>query len=382
MKKYVGFIFIVSILFSVQAKAFETDDAYNRQIMANKVFYQADKIKDNKLTEADGGSWDKYKHLDANTDAVVSRDEFFEGVELPYPRWDGEVQRNIVCKRVGDAAVLLDIYAPLVKKYDKAPVFYYTHGGGWSGGTKEITDGVRPLFEALSKEGFVCVSVMYRLVKMHDPKDPVLMRDCAVDCRDGLRFLEKHETELGLDMDRVVVFGSSAGGHLAQLLTWSDPDDFAGDPILMPYKVELAAGVSWFGPCDFRDPKWSVSDGVKDKFAPDFWAARITKVEGKSIFDHPDEKTRAMLAEVSPVVYLSKNSAPLLHMHGDQDAVISRKQAYHLKEQAAAVGAPVEIQMVKGAGHGWWNKNIEPSRKEAEQMTVDYILKQVAGISE
>ena len=365
----------------VAANSFETDDAYNRRIMANKAFYQADKTRDYKLTEADGASWGKYKPLDTNVDEVVSFDEFLASAYLLYPQWDGEVQRNIVCKRVGDAAVLLDIYAPLVKKYEKAPVFYYTHGGGWSGGTKEITDGVRPLFEALSKEGFACVSVMYRLVKMHDPNDPVLMRDCAVDCRDGLRFLKKHEVELGIDMDKVVIFGSSAGGHLAQLLTWSGPDDFAGDPMLAPYRVEMAAGVSWFGPCDFRDPKWSVSDGVKDKFAPDFWAARITKPDGKSIFDHPDEKTKAMLAEVSPVVYLSKDSAPLLHLHGDQDNVISLTQAYHLKEQAAALGAPVEVRIIKGASHGWWNKDIDPDRDTIEQASVDFILRHAASAS-
>ncbi len=379
---FAGLVGLIALTASICMGALETDDAYNRNVRANGVFNKADTDKDRVLTPADGDAWTKYGSLDANADGSVSYDEFLAAVELPALEWPGEVQRNVVCKRVGDETVLLDIYAPLVKKYEKAPVFYYTHGGGWSGGTKEITDGVRPLFEALSKEGFVCVSVMYRLVKMWDPQDPVLIRDGVVDCHDGLRFLKKHEAELGIDMNRVIVFGSSAGGHLAQLLTWSDPDDFVGDPSLADYKVKVAAGVSWFGPCDFRDPKWFVSEGVKDKFAPDHWAGRITKPEGKSIYDHPDAKTKAMLAEVSPVVYLSKDSAPLLHLHGDQDNVISLTQAYHLKEQAEAVGAPVEVRIVKGASHGWWNPGIEPSREENEQASVDYILKQVGRISE
>ncbi len=375
---YIGWV-TFTVFASVQAKTFETDDAANRRVMVGNAFYEADKTHDYKLTEADGGGWSEYGSLDANADGKVTFEEFDAGAELPCPEWDGEVRRNIVYKRVGEEVLLLDIYPPMVRKYKKAPVFYYTHGGGWSGGRKEITNEVRPLFEALSREGFVCVGVMYRVVKMWKPEDPNLMRDCVVDCRDGLRFLKKHEAELGIDMDRVAVFGSSAGGHLAQLLAWSGPDDFAGDPSLAAYKVKPVAGVSWFGPCDFRDTKLFVSEKVKDKFAPDHWARRITKPEGEFNYKFADEKTKRMIKEVSPVCWLKSNSAPLLHIHGDEDAVISLEQAKHLKKQAKSRRAAVEVEIVEGAGHGWWNKGIEPNRETIEQASVDFILRHAAS---
>ena len=363
---------------SASVLAFETDDAGNRQVMANEVFYKANTVHDYKLKPDDGAAWDTYASLDADANGEVSFAEFLAGADLPYPGWDGEVTRNIIYKRVGDETLLLDVYEPLVKKYKKAPVFYYTHGGGWTGGRKELTGAEQPLFEMLSREGFVCVSVMYRLVKMWNPEDPVLMRDGVVDCRDGLRFLKKHQDELGIDADRIVVFGSSAGGHIAQLLTLSAEDDFLGDPALAGYKVKPIAGISWFGPSDCRDTKLFVTEGLEDKFAPDHWAKRITKAPTFS-YASADARTRQMIEEVSPVCYLKKQSVPLLHIQGDQDDIISPNHAHHLQRMAQACGAPVQIQMVKGAGHGWWAPGIDPDRKAVERMTVEFALKQAGG---
>jgi acetyl esterase/lipase len=358
----------------MEASAFTTDDAKNRRVMANEVFYKADLTKDYKLSAADGAAWGKYGAFDIDADGQVSFDEFVAKAELPYPQWDGEIKRNVVYKRVGDETLLLDIYAPRVKKYEKAPVFFYTHGGGWSGGSKEIGGAEQPLFEALSKEGFVCVSVMYRLVKMWSPEDSVIMRDCLVDCRDGLRFLKKHEHELGIDTDRIVVFGSSAGGHIAQLLTFSGADDFTGDSGLSNLQVEPVAGISWFGPSDFRDTQLFETENLEDKFAPDHWAKRIMKTDTFS-YKEADAETKRLIEEMSPVCYLKKESAPLLHIHGDQDVVISPNHAHHLKQHAEAVDAPVDVAMVKGAGHGWWAADIDPDRKTVDQMTVAFALK-------
>lgn len=361
------------------AQAFETDDAYNRRLKANNAFVKADKSRDYKLSEADGESWGKYSRLDADSDEVVSFDEFLTGADLPCPEWDGKVTRNVVCKRVGDEAVLLDIYAPRKPSEGKAPVFYYTHGGGWVGGSKEISGDIQRVIGKLSDRGFVCVSVHYRLVKPWNKDDPVLMRDCVVDCRDGLRFLKKHEDELEIDMDRVAVFGSSAGGHLAQVLTFSGADDFLGDKSLQPYKVQLAAGVSWFGPSDFRDNSLFDYPGPEKKFAPDHWSRYIAKTE-RFDYETADAQVRKMTEELSPVWWLKKESAPLLHIHGDKDFVIPPQHAVHLKENAAACDADVTVQMVTGAAHGWWNDGIEPSQDAVIQMTVDYVLKQISEV--
>lgn len=369
-----GFYIIPACALAFSVSAFETDDLKNRRVMANEVFYKANTVQDYKLKPDDGAAWDRYKHLDKDANGEVSYEEFIAGADLPYPEWGGKVQRNIVYKRVDGDAQLLDMYEPLVKKHIKAPVFVYVHGGGWSGGRKELSDAIKPIFEALSSEGFACVSVMYRLVKNWNPDDTVIMRDCVVDCRDSLRFLKKHADKLGIDPDRIVIIGDSAGGHITQLLTLSDADDFKGDEALFAYKVNPAAGISWYGPSDFRDTQLFVTENLEDKFKPDHWATRISKSKSFS-YAEADEKTRKMADEVSPVIYLSKESAPLLHVHGDQDVVISPNHAHHLKTQADKAGAPVEIMMVKGAGHGWWNADISPDKETIVKTCVAFALK-------
>jgi dipeptidyl aminopeptidase/acylaminoacyl peptidase len=80
---------------------------------------------------------------------------------------------------------------------------------------------------------------------------------------------------------------------------------------------------------------------------------------------------------VSPLYYLKKSSAPLLHIHGDQDPVISLTQAKHLEQEAKKRGAPVTVMYVKGGGHGWASKGIDPDRNTINQRSLDFILREI-----
>ena len=109
-------------------------------------------------------------------------------------------------------------------------------------------------------------------------------------------------------MNNVVVFGQSAGGHIAQLLTWSGADTFKGDSALKSYSVKPVAGISWFGPSDFRKSDLFIpSEGIKQNYSPDHWANRITK--SSHIYEDTDKETIELLKEVSPVAYLNAASA-------------------------------------------------------------------------
>jgi acetyl esterase/lipase len=200
------------------------------------------------------------------------------------------------------------------------------------------------------------------------------MRDCVVDCRDGLRFLKKHEDLLGVDMDKVVIFGDSAGGHLTQMLTFSSPDAFIGDADLASYHAQPAAGVSWYGPSDFTNQKLDESTYVDMKFKPGFWAAKINKSKQPLHYNSQSKVVKKMMEEVSPVTWLTKDSRPLLQIHGKQDSVISYAQGVHLKEKADKVGAPVTFLSVNHAGHGWHTKDMEPSFDAVTQKGVDFVL--------
>ena len=207
---------------------FEFDDAYNAAQMKRSLFHKMDQTKDNVISADDQQAWEEFKHYDTNKNGKIEFDEFSKQKKVSYDNLGTTVLRNIVFKTVAGEKALMDIYLPTQKKFDSAPVFYYTHGGGWVGGVKEPKDFAKDLFKRLNSEGVCCVSIDYRMTKPWDKDDQVVMRDSVIDCKDGLRFLKKHEKVLKINTDRIVTFGGSAGGHLSLMLTYSDADDFKG----------------------------------------------------------------------------------------------------------------------------------------------------------
>lgn len=94
-------------------------------------------------------------------------------------------------------------------RHAKAPVpgLYNIHGGGMiSGDRHQDTPRLADLVEQL---GVVAVNVEYRLAPEHPDPAPV------EDCYAGLRWMADNAAELGVDPDRVVVMGGSAGGGLS-----------------------------------------------------------------------------------------------------------------------------------------------------------------------
>jgi acetyl esterase/lipase len=244
----------------------------------------------------------------------------------------------------------------------------YTHGGGWAAGSKEkaAAGSMRRVVEGLNAKGLCVASVQYRL---WEKGGNTAMRDCVVDAKDAVRFLAKNRSRYDLDTHRVSTFGDSAGGQIAQMLLLAEPAELPGDPALAESSYQMIAGVSWYGPCDFEKTDLFNHDDRKnfrDRFGP-----RILYPDSE-----PDDKLR-LYREMSPVNYLKKESPPLLMIQGDGDTTIPVKHAYYMQEKAKAVGAPVEIMIVRHAGHNWRKADgvtpIEPDVDAIVKRTVDFI---------
>ncbi|VGO15454.1 Carboxylesterase NlhH [Pontiella desulfatans] len=283
--------------------------------------------------------------------------------------WDAQCFRDVIYKQVDGRKLTLDIYMPPGQPSAKAPVLYYVHGGGWAAGSKDKggLPLMRPVFLQVAEKGFVCVSINYRLYKK---TNGVLMRDCVTDAMDGLRFLKKNAVAYGLDPGRIVVWGDSAGGQLAQMLALADPKTFAGDEALVGYDAKPLAGISWYGPTDFTDVELFKTD-LSDK-DPDRFGFRITGKEG-GFAEFPEA-----YKEMSPYYWIKKDSPPLLLMQGDADATIPYAHAPHLKKKADQIGAEVEVVVVEKAGHNWRKAggDPEPGLEEIQRITADYAARQ------
>lgn len=354
---------------------FETDPEHGRELVAKNIYMRWDRNHDGKIDAQDKSIWDRVKDNDTDQDGTLSYEELKASRFGKTPPWEGPVLRDVVYKRVGDHTLLMDIYEPTAKKTSPSPVFYYTHGGGWTSGNKAPGSFYADVFKRMTAEGVTCVAVNYRLLPRRGVDRSLVMRDCVVDCKDGLRFLKAHEKTLDIDMNRVVVFGSSAGGHLCMVVTLSGPDDFQGDPDLAAQAVRPVGGISWFGPTDFTRPELFDRPDGKPHFR---FTPRITgRPGGGPGGDEIDEEARKMLREMSPVHWLKKDSPPLLLIQGDRDVVIPLPHAPRMLERAETVGANVRAQIVKNAGHGWKapkGGEIEPDVEAIVTMTVEFAL--------
>ena len=108
----------------------------------------------------------------------------------------------------------LDILYPTADTRVKRPTVIYAHGGGFFGGSKTMGDPAAAgddknfLFEDIVSAGFNFVNVDYVLTPEGHFPDPLYQFVEAID------FCADHAEEYRLDMENVVIFGSSAGAVL------------------------------------------------------------------------------------------------------------------------------------------------------------------------
>jgi acetyl esterase/lipase len=106
----------------------------------------------------------------------------------------------------GEASIVLAIFTATEQPVGSAPAIYHVHGGGMIVGDRFTT--VDAFFDLIERHKVVVVSVEYRLAPEHPDPAPV------EDCYAGLVWTVEHVQELGIDPDRLVIAGPSAGGGL------------------------------------------------------------------------------------------------------------------------------------------------------------------------
>jgi acetyl esterase/lipase len=219
----------------------------------------------------------------------------------------------------------LDLY--VTRTPDKPlPTLIWIHGGGWTGGTKESASSI-PAYLAM---GMNVVNVEYRLAR-------VAQAPAAVeDCRCALRWVIQHAKEYGIDANRIVVAGGSAGGHLA-LTTGMLPASAGLDRQCPgPDNLKVAAIVNWYGISDVNE----LLDG------PDMKPYAVTWLGSA-----PDREQIAK--RVSPLSYVRAGLPPVLTIHGDADPTVPYTQSVRLHKALADAGVPNELMTIPGGRHGF-----------------------------
>lgn len=278
--------------------------------------------------------------------------------------WSGTL-KTVVFKTEGDLPLKMDLYYPSGKIQKSAPAHVFIHGGGWTANSRKIVLDTPEsyavdylaVFELLAREGYVGVSIDYRLAG-----DSTKMPQLVEDVNDAIRFLHKEGTDYGIDSDRLAVWGSSAGGHLALMVGLPPGDTFPGDPALAAYPSTVRCVVSWYGAGDFT---LSSAGGPAG-------SANLRKIFGETYDDAPD-----LYRQMSPVAHLAQGAVPILLLTGEKDTTILPEQSESLHHRAQSLGLDSTYVLVSNSGHGWrpMGGPIVPSQEEIHTLTAEFIRK-------
>jgi acetyl esterase/lipase len=237
---------------------------------------------------------------------------------------DYRVAADITYLTASNWEAKLDVYTP--RGAGPHPTVLHIHGGGWTGGSREsVVLRAMPFLEM----GMAVVNVSYRLARVAEA--PAAVEDCLC----ALRWILRNAKEYGFDVNRLVVTGYSAGGHLA-LTTGMTPASQGFDR-QCPGSEELkvAAIVNWYGITDVAD----LLDGANMRTYAVQWLG-----------SRPD---RAELAKrVSPLTYVRRELPPVLTIHGDADPTVPYTHATRLHTALQKAGVITELVTIPKGGHG------------------------------
>ncbi len=236
--------------------------------------------------------------------------------------------------RYGDhPSQLLDVWRPAELPVEPAPVMIFVPGGAWIHGGRQLQGYA--LMSHLAQQGWVCLSVNYRVSPHHRwPRH-------ITDVKTAIAWARANVDRFGGDRNFVAVAGCSAGGHLAALagLTPNDPEMQTELPEGSDTSVDAVVGI--YGRYDWEDR----STPERDRFV-DFLERVVVK---RKIDRHPE-----VFRKASPIARVHPDAPPFLVIHGSGDSVIPVEQARGFVERLRAMSrSAVSYIELPGAGHGF-----------------------------
>lgn len=210
------------------------------------------------------------------------------------------------------------------------PTVVSIHGGSWTRGDKANPDW-RNVCMWLASEGFVAVSVNYRLVP--DTVFPGAIDDVALAV-EWLRAPEQVE-RFGIDPARIGAFGGSAGGNLAALLGTT------GDGAL-DTGSRVAAVVELSGPVGLGSAPLAADE------ASTWLRGIIADYLGCEPGAADARCPQAM--EASPASHVDPSDPPMFIGHAEHE-IVPLGQSVRLAAVLEAAGVPVELAVVPGGEH-------------------------------
>lgn len=148
----------------------------------------------------------------------------------------------------------VDVYLPWLDDENERPMILYVHGGGFSGGRRDDPGSVQ-FCKNLASHGYVAASMSYRLTRIDQPTqfgcecpaiDKLNTFQAAVeDVQDATFFLIENRESLGIDPQKIILAGSSAGAEAILNAGYSPPNCYGLDsgPVAYAGMISMAGAI-------------------------------------------------------------------------------------------------------------------------------------------
>ncbi|MHB8874099.1 MAG: alpha/beta hydrolase [Myxococcaceae bacterium] len=240
------------------------------------------------------------------------------------------VTRNLVYREVGGVRLRLDVYRP--REPGPHPSVLYVHGGGWVVGHRRTN---RFMLTRLAAAGWVVFAIAYR----RPPRFP--LPAAVVDCKAAVAWIREHGQEHGAAPSTVVLYGESAGGHLAALTALTP-----GEKVFQP----------GFEQTDTRVQGAMVFYGVTDLIGP--FERRdhrtLTLLLQYGVVRQPLEEGRLLYQSLDPTSCDVTDTPPTLVVQGTADMMVPVQMSRRFCDRLRSLGArDVHLLEVPFASHAF-----------------------------
>jgi acetyl esterase/lipase len=258
------------------------------------------------------------------------------------------LHRDVEYGQVAGVSLRLDASVP--EGDGPFPIAILVHGGGWNSGDKAGSDkpgngaDITPWFAPLTAAKFTWFSINYRMAPAH--RWPA----CFEDVQTAIRWAKAHAKEFKGDPTRIVIFGHSAGGHLATL---------AGTLGEGATRVQAVVGYA------------PVTDFIFELPARGGLGKALQDLHNQP--KEPNEQSLAILRDTAAINHVKPGLPPFLLLHGDADKTVPYQTSLNFQAKLRASGVVCDLITIPGAGHGLLNWN---------QFSADYQERLIAWLAQ